>query len=37
MIRVTHLVKKYGDLIEVNEIFASPGPNGAGSTSTIKY
>jgi ABC-type Na+ transport system ATPase subunit NatA len=45
MIRVTHLVKKYGDLIAVNdisfdvaqgEIFAFLGPNGAGKTTTIR-
>ena len=45
MIRVTNLVKKYGDLTAVNdisfdvaqgEIFAFLGPNGAGKTTTIK-
>jgi ABC-2 type transport system ATP-binding protein len=45
VIRVSHLVKKYGDLIAVNdisfdvaqgEIFAFLGPNGAGKTTTIK-
>jgi ABC-2 type transport system ATP-binding protein len=45
MIRVTNLVKKYGDFTAVNgisfdvaegEIFAFLGPNGAGKTTTIK-
>ncbi len=45
MIRVSHLVKKYGDFTAVNdisfevaqgEIFAFLGPNGAGKTTTIK-
>ncbi len=45
MIRVRNLVKKYGDLVAVNdvsfdvekgEIFAFLGPNGAGKTTTIK-
>ena len=45
MIRVTNLVKKYGDITAVNdipsmwtqgEIFAFLGPNGAGKTTTIK-
>src|SRR3954463_5193630 len=45
MIRVRHLVKKFGDLTAVNdvsfevaagEIFAFLGPNGAGETTTIK-
>jgi len=45
MIRVSHLIKKYGDFTAVNdisfevaqgEIFAFLGPNGAGKTTTIK-
>ena len=45
MIRVDHLVKRYGDLAAVDdisftvntgEIFAFLGPNGAGKTTTIK-
>jgi ABC-2 type transport system ATP-binding protein len=45
MIRVTNLIKKYGDFTAVNgisfevaegEIFAFLGPNGAGKTTTIK-
>ena len=45
MIRVTHLIKKFGDFTAVNdvsfevetgEIFAFLGPNGAGKTTTIK-
>jgi ABC-2 type transport system ATP-binding protein len=45
MIRVENLVKKFGDLVAVNdisfdvtagEIFAFLGPNGAGKTTTIK-
>jgi len=45
MIRVTNLVKKYGDVAAVNdislevragEIFAFLGPNGGGKTTTIK-
>src|SRR5215470_13127424 len=45
MIRVTNLVKKYGDFTAVDdvsfdvaegEIFAFLGPNGAGKTTTIK-
>jgi len=45
MIRVEHLVKKFGDFTAVNdisfdvgrgEIFAFLGPNGAGKTTTIK-
>ncbi|HEY7335472.1 MAG TPA: ATP-binding cassette domain-containing protein [Bryobacteraceae bacterium] len=45
MIKVTNLVKKYGDFTAVNdisfdvdegEIFAFLGPNGAGKTTTIK-
>jgi ABC-2 type transport system ATP-binding protein len=45
VIRVSHLVKKYGDFTAVNdisfdvaqgEIFAFLGPNGAGKTTTIK-
>ncbi len=45
MIRVDHLVKRYGDFTAVNdisfdvaegEIFAFLGPNGAGKTTTIK-
>lgn len=45
MIRVTNLVKKFGDLtavdnvsfdVERGEIFAFLGPNGAGKTTTIK-
>lgn len=45
MIRVTELVKRYGDLLAVDnisftvrcgEIFAFLGPNGAGKTTTIK-
>ena len=45
MIELTHLVKKFGDLIAVNDInlavaqgefFAVLGPNGAGKTTTLK-
>src|SRR5947207_1382341 len=45
MIRITNLVKKYGEVVAVNdisldvaagEIFAFLGPNGAGKTTTIK-
>jgi ABC-2 type transport system ATP-binding protein len=45
MIEITHLVKKYGDLVAVNdlcltvprgEFFAVLGPNAAGKTTTIK-
>ncbi len=45
MIRIHHLVKKYGEIAAVNdisldvpagEIFAFLGPNGAGKTTTIK-
>jgi ABC-2 type transport system ATP-binding protein len=45
MIRVRNLVKKFGDLVAVNdvtfevaagEVFAFLGPNGAGKTTTIK-
>src|SRR5262245_35694775 len=45
MIRITNLVKKYGEVAAVNdisldvragEIFAFLGPNGAGKTTTIK-
>src|SRR5438045_6025472 len=45
MIRVTNLVKRFGELIAVDnisfevhcgEIFAFLGPNGAGKTTTIK-
>ena len=45
MIRISNLVKKYGDVAAVNdisldvragEIFAFLGPNGAGKTTTIK-
>src|SRR5207247_10384588 len=44
-VRVQHLVKRYGDLIAVNdisfevhpgEIFAFLGPNGAGKTTTVE-
>src|SRR5436190_4171212 len=45
MIRITNLVKKYGEVaavddisleVEAGEIFAFLGPNGAGKTTTIK-
>ena len=45
MIRVSNLVKTFGDFVAVNnislevqqgEIFAFLGPNGAGKTTTIK-
>src|SRR2546428_11999382 len=44
-VRVQHLVKRYGDLVAVNdisfeaqpgEIFAFLGPNGAGKTTTVE-
>src|SRR5262245_46850443 len=45
MIEITHLVKKFGDLVAVNdlsltvergEFFAVLGPNAAGKTTTMK-
>ena len=45
MIRVEHLVRKFGDVTAVNdvtfdvhrgEVFAFLGPNGAGKTTTIR-